>query len=221
MRTIEMKVFNYDELSDEAKETAFERWLESKQDYGYSWSDEISKILKHIEEHTTVRIEDLRYDTCNYSYYLNVAGYHGKDDDKYHVTGLRAAKIVLAMYYNMTQKNQAYTRRSGYKGEVVFGYYDVEYLKQTEKSRRSPFYKHNDCFTGYCESETFARALYLSVKENTSEDFKVLDHFKVAFDKMFSSVVSDWDAIQSEDYFIENDSDQAEYTEDGDIYSHK
>ncbi|MBO6225834.1 MAG: hypothetical protein J6N72_10390 [Psychrobacter sp.] len=219
MRTIEMTVFDYNELSDEAKETAFENWLEQKQRFGYSWEDEVSKILKHIEKNTPIRVEDLQYNTCNFSYYLNVTGYHGKDDDKYHVTGLRAAKIVLAMYYEITHKTQFYVRNRDHKQNAVFGYTDEEYLGHEEKKRRSAFHKYSQCFTGYCDSETFSSALYASVKENTNNDFTVLDHFKIAFDALFSSVVSDYEGTLSEAYFIENEAEEVEYTEDGEIYT--
>ncbi len=220
MRTVETKIFDFNELSDSAKETAFENWLEGRQNNSYAWSDEVSSIIDHIENETPIRVEDLTYDTCNYSYYLGVSGYHGKDDDKYHVTGLRAAKIVLAMYYDITKQNLYYVKElDKHSGKLKFNYLEKRYLSEKYSKRLTAFYSYEKCFTGYGDSETFSRGLLDSVRNNTSKDYTVLDHFTAAFNRMFKSVVSDYEALQSKEYFIENDAYYYDYLENGEQYS--
>jgi len=46
MRTIETNVYNYDELSEEAKQTALEKWGEMQSEFGYNWGDEAIETLK-------------------------------------------------------------------------------------------------------------------------------------------------------------------------------
>ncbi len=219
MRTIEIAVYNYDELTDGAKDTAFEQWEGKVANFGYSWDDEVANIIKHIESKTPIKCEGLSYDTQSFDYRLGVSGYHGKDDDKYHVTGLRAAKIALAMYYDITHENQFFCRSENKWRGVSFEYHSEKYLNLPVKKRRSAFFKNHECFTGYCDSEVFSLALWDSIRVNTKHDYTVLDHFEVAFDKMFKSVVSDYEALQSREYFEDIEADQYEYTEDGELYT--
>ena len=218
MRTIAVKVYDFEELSDSAKEKAFEDWLAIRQGQQYSWADEITKIVKAVEESSQIRVEDLSYDTQSYNYRLGFKSYHGMDDDKVHMTGLRASKAVMAIYYDLTHQNQFYRKSKTHEGKFVFEYYPEKYRNKDCIGRKSVFYKTEDCFTGYCESETFTSALIGSVKENTKNDFTIMDHFEVAFDKLFASVVSDCESLESEAYFLEVDANQYEYHEDGEVF---
>lgn len=219
MRTVETKVFNYNELSENAKEVAFENWQEQRQSMGYSWSDEVTKIVDHIENRTPIRINQLNYDTVTYNYFLDVSDCDSIDHDKYHLTGLRAAKIALAMYYDITEERLYFIKGTkSYTGQKEFRYLSKDYLSLSKRHRLSAFYGHNQCFTGYCESETFAKGLHESIRNNTSKDYTVLDHFKAAFDRLFTSVVCDCEALQSKEYFVEVDASEYEYLESGEQY---
>lgn len=94
MRTIEVELFKFDELSDEAKEKAIENYRNNPPEYG--WHDENRATIEAFEKAFPVSI-------TNWSYGGRGEGvdFHVTDDDVAELTGSR----LMAYLYNNHQDN--------------------------------------------------------------------------------------------------------------------
>lgn len=225
MRTIITKVYGYDELSAEAKEAAFNEWQSNASQHYYAWGPENEDILKAIYAATGVSLSDWQYDDYNYHYSLNdiekithPEGYYAFDGNMDELCGVRAAKVALALYYQLTEQRTIYGFYSSNdrKAKSTSNYSSI-----FRKTRRSAFMTVNPCFTGYCLSNTFADALWESIAKNGHSDaYGVTDHLKAAFDKLFQAFVDDRAHEQTLEYFTNGPAYEVEYLESGEIYQY-
>lgn len=221
MRIIETTILEFDELDNDAKQTAYDKWLDMKSHDQYAWRDEVENAITHIEASTQIKLTDMMYNKDDYRYSLSLKNAFNETPDTAKLTGFRAAKETLSMYYQITEYHAYYGRSASKWGGKEFQYYHQKHLSLTAKSRYSAFTKIENCFTGHYDSEVFAVALLESIKLNTKYDYTILDHFKYAFDAFFTSVVGEYSASESYEGFVEHEADQYEYSVDGDELFHR
>lgn len=222
MRTITTTVFGYDELSEDAKESAYDNWHTNVMQHSYAWGSENAAILDAIKEATGVEVNDWRYDTCNYRYSLcdiepitHPEGYHAFDSNMDELVGVRAAKVALAIYYQLTEQRIVYGFNAHTNKKVKS---TTQYMSHIGKMRRSSFMEVDRCFTGYCFSETFSSELWNSIAKNGHSDaYSVGDHLKAAFDKLFQDFVDDAAHAETREHFEDCDAYEVEYFEDGEV----
>lgn len=65
MQTIELTVYNYDELSDKAREKAISDWRMHQE---YFWCDESKKSIMAFCEHFGVNLKKWEIDSCRFDY---------------------------------------------------------------------------------------------------------------------------------------------------------
>lgn len=70
MKTVKVKVYSFDELSDEAKEKALEKWNENSDHF---WGHEVRDTIKAFEEEFNVTIVDWSYSPWDCSYSLDTS----------------------------------------------------------------------------------------------------------------------------------------------------
>lgn len=160
----------------------------------YHGKDNITLIIKTIEDKTGIKVVNLQYDTAWHEYDLCVPTNYNGISKRFEVTGLRAAKIALSMYYKLTHIPLFFSFELSDQATKVFGYYCQENLSDKHKSRKTAFGCHRERFIPDVSSAIFSEALLESIKKNTGDSFTVTDHFKKAFDVMFCDMVWEYGA---------------------------
>lgn len=232
MRILQVKAFSYHDLSEEAKRTAFEEWLYSAGS-DYYWDCENREVLKRIKESIGEVLKDWSYDSVSHHYRLDeqdlqkithAEGLWNSEANIEEYQGIRATKVAMRIYYDLTKKTKGYAiigddDSSRLMGKRISTY--SEYVSNYQKKRYSKLETSESCFTGYCASDTFARALWKSITEYgaESEGFTVRDHLEAAFDALFDDFVADYAHYISQEYFDENVALEYEYNEDGSLFS--
>ena len=222
MRDIVIKVFGFDELSQEAQTKAHEIWVENSSQHDYGWSSENEAVLDAIAAATGVKVSDWMYNTCDYRYSIdNIEqithpdGYYANDGNMDELVGLRAAKVALALYYQLTEQRIVYGFEKD-TNETVKS--TLNYCSRLVKMRHSKFMKVDECFTGYCFSEVFTSALWASIAENGNCGFySVRDHLQAAFNKLFQGFTEDMAYQETTEYFTDGPAYEVEYFKDGGV----
>lgn len=83
METVQIDVFTFDELSEEAKEKAREWW---RADCGFAWSDESRGSIEAFCDHFDVRLKN--WEVCPYS-----SPIYSTDAENRHFRGLRLSQV--------------------------------------------------------------------------------------------------------------------------------
>lgn len=225
-KKVMVNVYEYDQLSDSAKQTAYENW--SGRDH-YGWYDENRKVLDFIKETVGVEVYDWSYSTYDHHYRLEEASSttyynYNRDYDNHQdygeITGLRAAKLAMDMYYRLTAQTVAYVQKQGLR-HWHSNFRPVDWNGSLETSpalkwRRSRLERTETCFTGYIASDVFSTALWESIRKGAaSESLSLKDYIEDAFDELFKHFEEDFEASTSQEYFAAEEAQEYYYLEDG------
>jgi hypothetical protein len=189
VRTIEVKLYKFEELGEKAKARALEDW-KGKQTEIF-WADETIDSLKALIKSAELKLKDWGIGAYSHSY-VRLESFEGED-----LTGKRA----LAWLEN----NLLAGLRIPYRG-----------AKRWELARYGSYYRAGmikPCpFTGYCADDDFLDELRKDIKEGST----VKEAFEALADKARRMLENELDAQQSEEYFKEHaDANDYEFTEDG------
>lgn len=122
---VKYRVYTIDELSEEAKEKAYNAWLEH---WDYAWEIENENTLKAFEELFPIKVLDWEY-----GLYRNYITFEVTDDDIKNLSGIRLLKYLYNNYFNLLFKPKVY-----------------QHPKNPKKQRISKiFYEENRELTGY------------------------------------------------------------------------
>lgn len=187
MRTIEIKAYTFDELSDDAKEKAFERFLNT--DREYFWMDEnkhsIEKGLEHFNCSMGNRWE-IDWSSANQSYVPVVIDLQYSDEIA-ELSGVRLWKFI----------NNGYMQ--------YFCKYDKKY---------KPLLDGNCPFTGYCVDENFLDPIRNFMKKPTNTTFKEL--MEECVYECLKAIEADYDHQNSMEFFKEEcEANEYEFNENG------
>lgn len=139
------------------------------------------------------------------------------DYDLKDLKGLRAIKVILNLYYGMTQRPFIY----GYLKEeymTIFTKSDIScdfYADYFRKKRYSKFWRGNLRLEIDRIANAFLRGLYLSIVLNKSKSVK--DHLESALQLASEQVVERDEYMTSEQFFIDCVSDKYLFNADGTI----
>lgn len=194
MRTETIKLYKFDELSDEAKERAL-RDYQDQEDTGTSWQEEnFDSIVKGCE-HFGFKLNNYSFSYYNASFATfdlefveSNTPYWIGDPQEPEMAGKRLKKYLdnsgRLNYWNTHRKQNAY---------LLAGYCP---------------------FTGYCADEIFLDPIREFVESPDGRTFQELIEDCCA--KVFRYMESDYDYQMSEQYFAEEcDANEYEFTEDG------
>lgn len=173
MRKVNIEIFDFDELTENAKSKAFIAWHNSNIGNDYAWADEIRKIFKELKDHD-----------------FDVDYWFTSDSVDYGVHGVK--------YYGCTNINTLDVAINLYNSLTDFG--------------------KNECFTGYCESETFAKALKREI-DYYDDCLTITCIVARAVCTMLASISADWEYLLSYECFIENYAHDNEYYVNGDVFA--
>jgi len=111
------KSYSIDELSEEAKEHAYNKW---RNDDYYIWGDEVKATLNEFCRIFDIKMIDWSYDSCNYNYRFRVEN-DTLDNNESNLHGIRLATYIWNNYAKYIAKGKYYSLWS-----------------KTEKSERNP-----------------------------------------------------------------------------------
>jgi len=208
MKTIEIKIYSFSELSEDAKEKAINNYRNS--DYDNFYAEELTDSVKAFLELFNIEI----YNRYSHFKLSNI------DASILELQGIRLYKWLINNYYSDLFKpkyiksinREIYSRalickvKTGHKGN--------KYTQIYSKLNVS-----NDCIlTGVCYDNDILKPIYdfLSRPDKSTTYEDLMQDVENAVTKAYQDI-EDW--INSDEYIIENiESNDYEFTEDGKRY---
>lgn len=193
MRTIEVKLFSYDELSEKAKENALEKYRATEE---YFWFDDGLKSIKW-----GLALFDFK---LSKRYNIDLLGVsniklisHHIEDAVEELYGLRLQKYIYNTYYD-----RIYELRDFLKGDKV------------RRSRIMVDRRYS--YTGYCADVIFLDELYEFMAKPDNRTFKEL--MMDCCEAVINDMQKDYAYQLSEEYFRERCfGNNCEFYEDGEM----
>lgn len=232
MRDARIRVYKFDELSEQAKEKARENWV--SKGGPYYWTREARQTIEAFEKEFGVKIKDWSYSSYRYEFNLDTGSI---DDDVLALKGNRAR----AWFWNhhgkclMSPRTRYFTHVNGKRIEAVAAD-SVKYRSKIEYSR---VYDGTCPWTGYyldcCAldpishfcfgvewSEKDEKRIPSSRKISVDDRNTVESLLKDAADSLFSALKKDSEYQESMESFQNAcEANGYEFTEDGKMWSHK
>ncbi|MEO7047752.1 MAG: hypothetical protein ABI091_20810 [Ferruginibacter sp.] len=212
MRTIRTKVYKFNELSENAKDNAIERWRNS--DNEMFWSNENRDSMKAFADMLPITVKDWSYGGRGEGVYFTF----DERDEIEELTGQR-----LATYLWNNYKNEIYSKK--YLGDLNVKHCVYHNRIKTKDYKNGNFgnayysaisiEKYNCPFTGYCmDNEILAPMYEFMDKPNNRTNFKEL--IEECFDAWIKACNNDIDYQNSDEYIIEQiEANEYEFTQDG------
>jgi hypothetical protein len=217
MKKVEINVLTYDELSDEAKERAYNNWLKH---HDYAWQDSNTATLKAFCDMFPVKCNDFEYGSGGRDY----VSWKFTDDD--HIAELSGIRLMAYLWNNFSHKL--------YKGK----YYSLDVNKQINHKRvvskllsngkwfnayYSAITLNNSCvLTGYCVDDDILKPIYNFLDhpiEPCFKDHTFYDLMDACFNAWLKVCIEDYEYSCSQECFAEDcESNEYEFTEDGEMF---
>lgn len=138
MKTVNLNLYQFDELSEKAQEKVINSWRENDE---YFWGDENAESLNAFCKIFAIKIKGYDYGYQNY-----ISASFNLDYEIMELSGLKLHKYLVNNYLNDIYKPKYYFKNS--------------------KKRLSKIQKHNDCvLTGYYIDNEIMAALYDFIKK--------------------------------------------------------
>lgn len=191
MRQEIIDIYEFHELSEDAKKVALEDWRNTNYEYGYAWDSENQDTLKAFAD-----LFDL---------IQTRAGYFLKGDIS--IKQLTGIRLMAYLWNNYGHKL--------YKGK----YYSVNGVgSNAYRSRRSNCQIENNCvLTGYCIDDDILQPIYEAMKKPYNGDFD--DLIADCVQSWKKAVEADKEYQDSEEYLLEHAAaNKFEYYENGKRY---
>jgi len=203
MKTIELKLYKFDELSDEAKEKAISEYRENNVEYFWveEWKDSLRKFTDYFGIETDWSVGTSSCSYCDMSR-------NNFDGEILELSGIRLRTYLLNNYYDIFYERKSYGQyKKRENGKWKYDRYSkIQYIETS-------------CpFTGYCGDEDV-----ISPMRNFIE--KPSDN--ITFQELIGDCLTSWkDGLladmeyQDSEEFAKEELDQRDYdfTEDGEIY---
>ena len=233
MRTAEVEVYSFDELSYEAKERALAKWRETED---HHWGGEVRDTIAAFEKEFGVDIKSWQYSSYSHRFSLDLSRI---DDDVLALKGNRArawfwnnhAHVLLApaRHYWTHDRDGRLLRAVAPDSRVYQSkvFYDRVY------DGTCPFTGvcfDNDaldplayfCFGVVWDAEKKAR-VQSTVRTVAADDRNTVESvLRDCVDSLFAAAQQDWEGQESEEYFRDFcEANEWEFTEDGDRWWRK
>jgi len=186
MKTIEINLYEFSELSAEIQEKVIEKYRETNQKEGIPWQSEIEESFEKFANIFNIQWELIDYeepDRNRYSVEL--------EDNIKELTGLRLAKYIWNNYKSYL-----------YKGKYYFLWSKKEPYHAL-KSRRSKILLDNCCvLTGVCYDDELLHPIY-DFLENPNDNVNFEKLLENCIDSLCESIQKEIDYINSDETIIE------------------
>jgi RecG-like helicase len=212
MKTIEVKLYKFEELSEEAKEKAIEKWRSSETEYHHG--EEYRDTLKEFEKSFPVKVTDWEISPWSYSY---VKFDFTSDEDIGELSGIRLMKYLWNNHRRDLYKGKWYQVHS--REKISHPRIRSEKLKDGyHNSYRSAITLTNSCvLTGWCVDEDILEPIYKFLESPDNRTFEslleeCLESWRIAWEK-------EMEYESSDEYISETIiANEYDFTEDGEMY---
>lgn len=177
MKQININIYTYDELSEQAKDKAFSNW-----DGYYFWDSDNRKALKAFCEHYDIKCKNWEYDSYYYRFDIDV-----DYEETEQLTGKRLYSYINDLTYQIKPFKLYY--KGGISGNTKFHYSKI-------------FKEDTINLTGYCADHAF----YLPIKAYLEKpDYKKTykDLMEECVASYFEYCRDDHKHCTSQEYFAE------------------
>ena len=175
-------VYEVTELSNEAKQRAYEDWLSNSCYYPYE-SDDNNTLYEFIRLFD-IKITDYEYSSYKYDYSFKSLNY--KEIDK--LSGLRLYKYLVNNFWNYLFKHKTY--------------YHKDYFKNGEKRISNIFYTNDCVLTGVCSDNAILEPIYDFLKKPNNY-ISFLELIDTCLNSFFRYCSKSMEECESESNFIE------------------
>lgn len=201
MKTITINVFTYDELSEDAKERAYNSWLSGSRDY--FWGEENRKTLEKFAEEINVNIDHWEYGGRGEG--VRWSSDWDYEDEKMELSGLRLLRYIQNNWSGFLYYGRYYskTRATSEPGKYAY------------VSRKSKvLFSREPDLTGYCIDYSICSPIYDFIKKPDNTTLKEL--INNCFYSWIEACNEDLEYTQSQEYFAdEAEANNYEFDEDG------
>lgn len=174
---VKYRVYTIDELSEKAKEKAYNAWLEH---WDYGWEKENRDTLKAFEKLFPIKVLDWEY-----GLYRNYITFEVIDDDIKNLSGIRLLKYLYNNYFNLLFKPKVY-----------------HHPKNLKKQRTSKiFYDEDRWLTGYYLDYDILDPIYEFFKNPKNISFE--DLMSRCLNKWVKTCSQDYEYCLSFENFVE------------------
>lgn len=222
MKTVEINLYKFDELSERAKQKAIETYRSNNSDY--FWADENRQTLEKFAEIFPINIRDWSYGGRGEGVYFSFTC----DDNIEELTGQRLATYIWNNYKSDLFKGKYYHSQN-------FGLTDHKLIHRRVKSTQitnncpnkgkwsNSYYSaitlENSCvLTGYCMDDEILNPIYEFLNKPI-ENISFRDLLENCFDSWVTACNSDYEYQNSDEYISETLADNdCDFEKDGSIY---
>lgn len=216
MKEITVRLYDYDELSDEAKKKAHEDWL--SQGHEHFWNGEVRDTLKELEKEFGIKVSRWSYDSCHYDSGTITWGTRW-NGDKLALSGIRAQAFLWNRFGHLVMQPRAhYYMKIDGKWRNCVGQDSRRYESKVFFDRT---YDGTCPLTGVCfDNDALDPLAYFCFGVMWSEDEKkrvmipqsmrrrwgvttVEDVLRACVDSLFESAQRDCEYQDSEEHFAE------------------
>lgn len=185
MKTITVNLYSFNELSEEAKQSAIESYRQTTLENDFSWADEYIGTLKKAIPAFDYTLQDWSIDSLN----ANASTVKIKCDlsnEVEELEGNRLRTYLLNNYYNVLFERKHY-------GEYKGGKYPY-YSKIQKEITCCPF-------TGFCGDEDFLQPMRAFINKPDSRTFT--DLINDCIDNLLRALESDCESQLTDEYITE------------------
>jgi hypothetical protein len=214
MKTIELKIFKFNELSEESKQYAIEKYRSNNEEF--FWQSEWQDVLKKFCD-----IFPISWSHCDI--YQGIDFDIKCDDNIQELSGIRLMKYIQNNYSSFLWKGKYYKSFS-YTNEKDLKHHNNIQTKQLSNGKYfqsfySKIQKENSCvLTGFCGDDDILSPIYEFLK-NPKESVTFADLLSDCLNSWLKGVRDDYEGQQTDEYISEHlDANDYDFTEDGEIY---
>lgn len=209
MKTIEVQIYSFDELSEKAKQKAINNYRDNNSEI--AWAEENRQTLEKFAEIFPIKITNWSYGGRG----EGVSFYFTLNDCIEEMTGQRLAKYIWNNYKRDLFKGKYYSLWS--KKEKSYKYYKEGY--PVLKTRYSKILLDNSCvLTGYCVDDDILQPVY-DFLNKPIEGVSFRDLLENCFDSWITACNNGIEYQNSDEYIAEElINNEYEFTENGKLY---
>lgn len=214
MKTIKIKLYSFDELSEEAKEVARDNYRTNFQ--SYHWASENTDTLKAFEKIFPIRVKNYAVDSFNYYVSIKFLG----EEDVENLSGVRLLSYLWNNYKSDLYKG-AYKTVNISDKKVNHKRVRSEYFEKTNRwhnAYHSAITLDNCCpLTGYCMDDEILAPIFTFMSKPDNITFAEL--MQDCVDAWGKACQKDYEWQESDEYIDEEiESNNYDFTEDGKLY---
>ena len=209
MKTIEVKLFSFDELSEDAKQTAIQDYLSGEREY--FWADENTKSIEAFFDLFPIRLKNSRWNNIRWEF--------TESEEIENLSGIRLLKYLINNYGNDLFKPKYIKSLDGER--IKHNRLKRKEAKNTGNAWNcyySAIQKDTSCvFTGYCADDEILQPIYDFIKNPDNTSFiELMESCITAFEKYLQR---EEEYFNSEEFAIkEIIANDYEFEESGKMY---